>query len=97
MREGYTALKTNIFLLDENPSLYLPGFLRGEGSPELNAERHVIRAMCDQLAAFRLGAGDEMDLLVDLNFNFKFKTSPVSSLRGKFKIFNPDWLVLTFG
>ena len=71
VREGYTALKTNIFLLGENPSLYLPGFLRGDGSPGLNAGRHVIRAMCDQLSAFREGAGDEMDLLVDLNFNFK--------------------------
>jgi L-alanine-DL-glutamate epimerase-like enolase superfamily enzyme len=68
---GFTGLKTNIFLLDDNPRLYCPGFLRSEGFPELNAERNVIRAMCDQLAALREGAGPEIDFLVDLNFNFK--------------------------
>ena len=68
---GYTALKTNIFLLGEEPHLHSPGFCRGAGFPELNADRKVIRAMCDQLAAFREGAGPEMDILVDLNFNFK--------------------------
>ena len=69
--KGYTALKANIYLLGENPRLHAPGFVRGEGFPELNPDRHLITAMCDQLAAFREGAGDEMDILVDLNFNFK--------------------------
>ncbi len=69
--KGYTALKSNIFLLGENPRLHIPGFSLGDGFPELNAERSVIRAMCDQLEAFRKGAGSDMDLLVDLNFNFK--------------------------
>jgi len=68
---GYTALKTNIFVLDDNPRLHAPGFFRGEGFPELNADRAVIRAMCEQLAALREGAGPEIDILVDLNFNFK--------------------------
>ena len=69
--KGYTALKTNVFLLGESARLYAPGFFRGDGFPELNAERSVIGAMRDQLAAFREGAGPEMDILVDLNFNFK--------------------------
>ena len=69
--KGFTALKTNIFLLDENPRLHLPGFARSDGFPELNAEKSVIRAMCDQLAAFRQGAGSDIDIMVDLNFNFK--------------------------
>ena len=69
--KGYTALKTNIFLLGEDPHLHAPGFVRGDGFPELNAERSVIRAMCDQLEAFREGAGPDIDILVDLNFNFK--------------------------
>ena len=69
--KGFTALKTNVFLLDENPRLHLPGFARSDGFPELNAEKHVIRAICDQLAAFRQGAGPDVDIMVDLNFNFK--------------------------
>jgi L-alanine-DL-glutamate epimerase-like enolase superfamily enzyme len=68
---GYTALKTNVFLLDDRPRLHAPGFARGDYFPELNAERNVISAIRDQLAAFREGAGPEIDILVDLNFNFK--------------------------
>ncbi|HUF92872.1 MAG TPA: mandelate racemase/muconate lactonizing enzyme family protein [Candidatus Limnocylindria bacterium] len=69
---GYTALKTNVFLLGAQPRLHSPGFARaGDGFPELNAERHVLRALRDQLAAFREGAGKDVDILVDLNFNFK--------------------------
>lgn len=69
--KGYGALKTNIFVLDETPHQYAPGFFRGDGYPELNAERPIIRAMCDQLTALREGTGPDVDILVDLNFNFK--------------------------
>ncbi len=72
--KGYTALKTNVFILGEKPYLHSPGFARNRGFPgfpELNADRHVLRALRDQLAAFREGAGPDMDILVDLNFNFK--------------------------
>lgn len=68
---GYTALKTNIFRFSDNAWLHAPGFWRGDGYPDLNVDRSVIRAMRDQLAAFREGAGPEIDILVDLNFNFK--------------------------
>ena len=71
VKGGYTALKTNVFLLGDEPRLYSPGFARSEGFPELNLERSLVRAMCDQLTAFREGAGPEIDILVDLNFNFK--------------------------
>ncbi len=72
--KGYTALKTNVFVLGEKPYLHSPGFARNldrPGYPELNADRHVLRAMEDELAAFREGAGPDVDILVDLNFNFK--------------------------
>jgi L-alanine-DL-glutamate epimerase-like enolase superfamily enzyme len=68
---GYTALKTNVLLLGDNPRVHNPGFARGESFPELNADRHVLRAVRDQLAAFREGAGLDVDILVDLNFNYK--------------------------
>ncbi len=68
---GFTALKTNIFLLDGKPRLHIPGFSLVDEFPALNAERSVLRAMCNQLEAFREGAGPDMDILVDLNFNFK--------------------------
>ncbi|MDQ3810515.1 MAG: mandelate racemase/muconate lactonizing enzyme family protein [Chloroflexota bacterium] len=69
---GYSALKTNIVLFDgPAPRGHIPGFARGDSFPELNAERPVLNAIRDQLAAFREGAGVDMDILVDLNFNFR--------------------------
>ena len=50
----------------------MPGFARAAaGHPELNADRRILRAIADELAALREGAGPEMGLHLDLNFNFK--------------------------
>jgi galactonate dehydratase len=69
---GFKALKTNIFLFDESePRLYMPGFARGSGQPELNPDRRILAAITDALAALRDGAGPEMGLHLDLNFNFR--------------------------
>ena len=69
--KGFTALKTNIFLFDREPIGYMPGFNRPPGYPELNAERDVIDGLKAEMEAFREGAGPEIDLLLDLNFNMK--------------------------
>ena len=68
---GYTALKTNIFVLGKERYLHSPGFARRGSFPELNADRHVLGALREELAAFREGAGPDVDILLDLNFNFK--------------------------
>lgn len=70
--KGFSALKTNIFRIDEDqPSMYQPGFTANPGWPELNVDRNLLRLIERQMAAFRKGAGDDVDLLLDLNFNFK--------------------------
>lgn len=70
--EGFTALKTNIFMFDEaTPTMYMPGFYRSEGAPEVNPSRRVTAAIDDQLSAFREGTGPDVEFLVDLNYNFK--------------------------
>jgi L-alanine-DL-glutamate epimerase-like enolase superfamily enzyme len=68
---GFKALKTNIFLFDPEPRLHMPGFARTPGWPALNADRTVIDALRHQLQAFREGAGPDVGILLDLNFNFK--------------------------
>jgi L-alanine-DL-glutamate epimerase-like enolase superfamily enzyme len=68
---GYTALKTNVFVLGTDPHLHSPGFARRGSFPELNADRRVLAALGEELAAFREGAGPDVDILLDLNFNFK--------------------------
>ena len=70
--EGFTALKTNILLFDEDPpALYMPGFMIGPGGPELNPDRRIERALRAQIEAFRRGGGDDVEIMVDLNFNFR--------------------------
>ncbi len=69
---GFAALKTNIFRFDASPPyMHQPGFTRGPGFPELNADARLLAAIRDELAAFRQGAGPDMGILLDLNFNFK--------------------------
>ena len=68
---GFTALKTNIFTMwDGALRSWAPGFGR-PWNPELNAEPLVLRGLHDVLTAFREGAGEDMDILLDLNFNFR--------------------------
>jgi len=68
---GLTGLKTNIFLHDAKP---LHGWRPGFGVPfypELNVEKRVLRNLRTHLEAIRDGAGPDVDLLLDLNFNAK--------------------------
>ena len=70
--KGFTALKTNTFLYDASgkPSGYRPGF-GVPFEPGLNAERKMLRDLCMHLEAMRDGAGPDVDILLDLNFNMK--------------------------
>jgi len=69
---GFSALKTNVLLLgDGDPRVRNGGFGRGDGYPDLNPDRYVLDAVRAELAAFREGAGKDMEILVDLNWNFK--------------------------
>lgn len=68
---GFTALKTNPFRFDGGARVEMPGFGRGAGWPELNWDPVQLDALAAQMAAFREGAGPGVDLMLDLNFNFK--------------------------
>lgn len=67
--KGFSALKTNIFVYEEGrPRGWRPGF-GVPFLPELNVERALLRDLHRHLEALREGAGPEVDLLLDLNFN----------------------------
>jgi galactonate dehydratase len=74
MREKrFSAMKTNIFLYDadgRNPKGWRPGF-GAPFQPELNVDRNVLRNLRMHLEALHEGAGPDVDLLLDLNFNAK--------------------------
>src|SRR5262245_43242536 len=71
--KGFTALKTNIFLYDadgRHPKGWRPG-VGAPFQPEINVDRAVLRNLRLHLEALRQGAGPDVDLLLDLNFNAK--------------------------
>ncbi len=83
---GFTALKTNVFdyssvepsargARGETPrSGRVRGWSPGFGfpyDPAQNVDRHVLKQLRAHLEAFRAGAGDDMDILLDLNYNAK--------------------------
>ena len=70
---GFTGLKTNIFdysAVGEGGRVrgWAPGF-GGPFQPDRNVERHILRELRKHLEAFREGAGEDMDILLDLNYN----------------------------
>ncbi len=69
--KGFGALKTNIFTYEDGrPEGWRPGFGR-PFYPELNVDRRVLRDLRMHLDALRDGAGPDVDILLDLNFNAK--------------------------
>ena len=68
---GFTALKTNIFIYERGaPRGWRPGF-GVPFAPELNVDKNVLRNLRAHLEAIRDGAGPDVGLLLDLNFNAK--------------------------
>ena len=71
--KGFTGLKTNIFTYKDDrtsPEGWRPGF-GVPFKPELNVEKDVLRNLVMHLEALRDGAGPDVDILLDLNFNAK--------------------------
>ncbi|MBP0623361.1 mandelate racemase/muconate lactonizing enzyme family protein [Cupriavidus consociatus] len=68
---GFTALKTNLFIHDEDePYAWRAGFAI-PFLPELTVDKRLIRNIRTHLEALREGAGPDMGLLIDFNFNAK--------------------------
>ena len=67
--KGFTALKTNIFEFGDGTARgWRPGF-GTPFEPGRNVERGILRQLQAHLEALREGAGGDIDILLDLNFN----------------------------
>jgi len=89
---GYQAIKTNLAILDDEPFVYMPGFFKSRGGPELNLTREIASKINRYLSTLREAVGDEIDIIVDLNFNFK--TEGYMQLGRMLEPYNLLWLEL---
>lgn len=86
-RRGFPALKTNLLLFEAGKPTVVG---RGSGPFEMNIEKSIIDKVVDQLAAFRDGAGPDVGLMMDLNFNYK--TEGFRRLARAAEPFDMTWL-----
>jgi L-alanine-DL-glutamate epimerase-like enolase superfamily enzyme len=72
-KKGVRAVKTGLVVEDGSGGFANigPGFAYTPGWPELNLDRKVLSTLKKQLAALREGLGDDIDLMLDVNFHFK--------------------------
>jgi L-alanine-DL-glutamate epimerase-like enolase superfamily enzyme len=71
VRRGYTALKTNIVIPGSPASVYFGGFGGGLGTTDQNVTTQLLRHIETLIGTFRDAVGPDVDINLDLNFNFK--------------------------
>jgi galactonate dehydratase len=92
-RSGYSAVKTNLLMFgDAEPYNYAPGFIKSHGHPELNLDTHTIARTTEYIRALRAAVGDRIDIMLDLNLNFK--TEGFIKLARALEGFDLQWVEL---
>ena len=77
LRRGFTAFKTNIVIPGEQPQVLQPGFGGGPGTTDQVVTPSLLRDIETLVGTFRDAVGPDVDICLDLNFNFK----PESAIR----------------
>ena len=77
VRKGFTALKTNIVMPGEPASVWFGGFGGGQGTTDQVVTTSLLRHIEALVGTFRDAVGPDVDINLDLNFNFK----PESAMR----------------
>jgi len=57
--------------MEESPYVYMPGFSRSPGGPELILDRILLNHIKTWVSSFRSAVGADINISIDLNFNFK--------------------------
>ena len=88
---GFNAMKTNTMLPGDGVlAPFNPGFGRTPGWPELNWSAATLAAIERTLGAIRDGAGNDIALMLDVNFHFK--TEGFARVADTVAPFNLSWL-----
>jgi galactonate dehydratase len=70
-KSGFTAVKSNLAVFEKDPYIYMPGFFKSRGGPSLNADTETLKSIDFWVGSLREALGNEVDIAIDLNFNFK--------------------------
>lgn len=89
-QRGFTALKTNILIFEDTPYVHMPGFGVGPDSTDQNVSRKIVKALESLIGTFRKAVGEDIDIILDLNFNFK--TEGYIQVAKAMEQFNLLWL-----
>jgi L-alanine-DL-glutamate epimerase-like enolase superfamily enzyme len=87
---GFTALKTNIVLPGDPAQVFMQGFGSGAGTTDQVVTPTILRAIENLIGAFRGAVGPDVDICLDLNFNFK--TEACLRIAQAVEPFNLLWL-----
>jgi L-alanine-DL-glutamate epimerase-like enolase superfamily enzyme len=98
---GFTAFKTNIVLPGEPAQVFMQGFGGGSGSTDQTVDAATLRAITNLIGTFRQAVGDDVDICLDLNFNFKTEgclriakaVEPFNLLWLEIDMYDPDALL----
>ncbi len=71
VERGFTALKTNIVFPGEPSFVHMPGFGTGPGVTDQVVTSDLLEHIETLIATFREAVGPDVDINLDLNFNFK--------------------------
>lgn len=71
VQKGFTALKTNILMPGDPGSVYFPGFAGKPGTTDQAISTRLLTHIETLVGTFREAVGPDVDINLDLNFNFK--------------------------
>ena len=71
IHSGFKSVKTNIVILGKEPYIYMPGFAKSKGWPNLNCSNQLIKDIEKWVSSFREFLGEDKNIALDLNFNFR--------------------------
>lgn len=69
--KGFTALKTNVIIPGDDPIVFGGGFAVGRNNTDQVVTSRVLRHIERLVGTFRDAVGPDVDINLDLNFNFK--------------------------
>jgi galactonate dehydratase len=88
--QGYSALKTNIIIPGEPPTVIMQGFRGGYGTTDQNIDHNILDALVALIGTFRDAVGPKVSIALDLNFHFKTEGNKL--IARHLEPFNLAWL-----